>query len=266
MKTSLKRIFAILIDFSTFILTWFLLSSLFSLIFINNNSIYQNNSDVISNALVETKLYEIKEGNTVQTEENINEKFILFYSDNEYLDTYDKNSNYEESKAKSELFEYDSSLMYYVEKENAGKEELIYFYSKEFKKLEVCLYNTNDSFKQALDYNQNITIIGSYSTIIVSSLLIYFVVPLILKKGQTLGYKLLKLVVISEDDKNSSVAQLFIHSWANTFIILLALKFYFISFAIALLVFLLDKKHRTLGDFASVTKCEELTDYEKKRR
>ena len=266
MKTNIKRFFSIILDFLSFILVWFLLSSLYSVIFITNNSVYQNNTDTISSCLVQTNLYEIKDGNTVQVDDDLNRRFVIFYTDNKYLDTYDKYSSFDESKKNSGLFEYSTSELYYVEKEGIEKEELTYFYSKEFKKLEVCLYNTNQEFKVALDYNQNVTTVGSFVTIIISSLLIYFVMPLILKKGQSLFYKIFKLVIISEDDKDPSFGQLFIHAWANTFIILLGFKFYFISFLIVFLVFVIDKKHRTLGDFASVTKCEELVEYEKKRR
>ena len=266
MKTNIKRTGAIILDFLSFIGMWFLLSMIYSAIFVNGNSIYMSYSQVISDALVETNLYEIKDGNTVQVNENLNEKFVLFYTNNEYLDTYDKYESYEESKAKSELFEYSTSKMYYIEKQGIEKEDLTYFYSKEFKKLEACLYNTNSEFKQALDYNHTITSVGSYATVIISSLFVYFVIPIILKKGQTLFYKLFRLVVVSEDDKSATVAQLFIHAWANTFIILIAFNFYFISFLIAILVYVIDKKHRTLGDFAAVTKCEELSEYEKKRR
>lgn len=268
MKTNNKRIIAILLDFFSFILAWILIANVYTLLFINNNESYKSNNDIMSSCLLDTKLYEIKNGNVVQIEEKINENFILYYKnkENKYLDTYDKYSSYEESKMQSGLFELSSSNLYYVEKENVDKEDLTYFYSKEFKKLEVSLYNTNANYKQALDYNNKITAIGSYTSIVISSLIIYFVIPLILKKGQTLFYKLLKLTIISEDDKDCSFAQVFIHAWANTFIILLALKFYFISFAVEILVYFIDKKHRTIGDFVSVSKCEELFEYEKKRR
>lgn len=264
MKISIKRFFAIILDFLSFLGVWALLLCVFSYGIVNNDRTYSYNSDIIENTLLETNLYIVKDGKATPIDSNVNDSLVVFYSTNRYLDTYDKNETYEESKMDSGLFFYSAEKRYYVEKDNIDKEDLSYFYSREFKKVETSLYNDNIDYQNALNYNQRLITVGAYVTIIVSSLIVYFVMPLILKRGQTVFYKLFKLEIVSQDAKTASVGQLFIHSWANTFIILLAWKFYFISFVVAFLVFVINKNHHTIGDYASVTMCKEIV-YEEKR-
>lgn len=264
MKNSYRRAIASIIDFIIAIILFFGSTLLFNVCFVNNNQTYQNNIKILTTTLEETELFIYKDGNLVSREDKLDYYITEFYKDHDYYDFVDKYTSYVEAKAKSDLFEEIDNQTY----EKEGKEkELSIFYARELEKVQASIYNSDKAYREALDYNHTVISIGGFVTVIVSSLIVYLVVPLILKNGQTVGLKIVKLKMVSLDNKKASFWQLCIHAWATTFIILLAWKFYFLSILINIIVFLVNKEHRSISDFAAVTLClQEGEIYEEKRR
>ena len=185
--------------------------------------------------------------------EKVDEKLNAFYTEfsNEGIKLNDFNS----SKETSNLFELVEGE--YVLKNNVTVIQLSEFYSKEYDKA-ISLFNHYDD--EYLDLARKITLFDIYSILISSSvalILLYLIIPLCMKNGETLGKLLLSIGVVSAKDgfrvkKSQTVVRfliLFIFEFAlSLFLVAIPL---IVSFSF--LVF--SKKSNAIHDYFAATIC-----------
>ena len=258
MNLRIKRILSSLIDFCIMLGLFFFLSYIYSLIFVQNNEKYQNYASEANQILLDSGLFKEEKGELVEIDTLIDDKLNSFYkmTYNEkdtypYIDNTDKYVSYNDAKEKSGLFHQISNGSY-VPNEGKTDEEFASFYKKELYKAEISLYNYSN-YKNLKQYIDHINKIGGYTNIVVSNVLVYLIMPFILK-DKTLGEKIFKLKLVSQDNNKASIVQHFVRFIAWFMIdILMSTWLFFIPITINMIIFLIDKKSRGIADLLAVT-------------
>jgi len=255
MKISLKRCVAAVIDFILMFGLFFAFTSLYNLAFVNYNQTFQNNVVEIKQILMESGLYQNKGEEIVPIDKDYDRGLETFYD--LYGDAIGDSNAYYNIKKISGLYDIgdDGSLSL---KADVTEDQLERFYEEELKKA-ITLLATHSSYLEYYKYNNTILDIGAYVSLVLSGMSIYCFIPMIIKRGRTIGKLIFKIEVVSQDDKDLSIGQLLIRGWTMTFLTLLAMRFYFFTIVIAILVYFINKKHYSLLDYCSVSKTREIT-------
>lgn len=266
----LKRILSSLIDFVIMLLLFLFVGFIYSCIFIENNQDYQNNVVEMNSILSSSGLYKQEKDQLVDIDSNYDQHISEFYQmkyDGEhtfpYVDKLDYYTSYEDAKDKSGLFNKVNDVYYpLIDKEDS---EFINFYKRELYKAQISLYNYTNYKNLDKEVNRVLKI-GGYVSIVSSNLIVYFIMPFILKKGRTIGDLIFKLKLVSQDGNKPSFAQLIIRFIAWMMIdILMSTWLLLIPITINIIICLCDKKSRGIADLLAVTMLQEDLD-EKKRR
>lgn len=187
----LKRVCAFVIDFFIFVSVAFILSSLFTPIMDMFPDVQKGKNDYISIAL-ESGIYQ---GDTYDTLDYINENYdeaiTAFYIKYDNIENYDnlKGTTY------SEYFTFDINLGKYIEAKTEQEMAQVY--------LNIMSTECEEILSQNDNYHSAKAIVASYEvtnyliSFVLGGAIVYFVVPLILKNGQTFSKKLLQLQVVS---------------------------------------------------------------------
>lgn len=253
MKISLRRIAAAIVDALLLYAMFFLCSVLYSELYVKNDAVYQKNADRITEILLESHLYEKRDGSIKEIDDGFDESLTYFYQTYPYVDGPD---SYEDVKKRSGLFIV-SADGNYIEREDIEEERFRNFYAKEMEKAVTSLYNFSE-YRTLEQYNRKVIDVGAYLSLTVASLIVYLVLPLIIKRGRTIGKWIFRLEVVSADGKKASVPQMMIRAWSFTFLILLSFWFYFIALCVDAIIYLFDRKHRSIQDFCAVTEVREI--------
>lgn len=253
MKISWRRIAAAIVDTILLYAMFFVCSVLYSELYVKNDAVYQKNADRITEILLESHLYEEKNGSIEEIDDGFDESLTYFYQMYPYADGPD---SYEDAKNRSGLFIV-SEDGNYIEREDVEAERFRSFYEKEMEKAKTSLYNFSE-YRTLEKYNRKVIDVGAYLSLTVASLIVYLAMPFIMKRGRTVGKRIFRLEVISADGKKASVPQILIRAWSAAFLILLSFWFYFIAVCIDAIVYLVDRKHRSIQDFCAVTEVREI--------
>jgi hypothetical protein len=196
----LKRIWAGLLDFIFIVILMLGFQTLTNLVVINSNSyndlIYQTHQ-----MLEQSNLYEINEnGDFVEysSEDDLNNVIYTYYSINSYAIENNKLNDYNNSKKESNLFDVDS-LGNYVVKSNIDLESLSLFYQSEYQAA-IDFFESNPSYDKLLSKISFINLMISLSAITMATAIIYLLIPLLRKEGETPAQILLKLCIVDSRD------------------------------------------------------------------
>ena len=254
MKSRLKRIAAALIDFILLIGLFFACISLYNVIFVDNNQKYQDNVIQIKEILMESGLYQEKNGEIIPIDKDYDQGLETFY------DLYgeaigDSNAYYNIKKMSGFYDVYEDVTL--TLKNDVTELHLSRFYESQLK-VAITLLAKHSSYIEYYKNNNTILDIGGYVGLVLACMTIYSFIPLIIKRGRTIGKLIFRIEVVSQDDNKVSIGQMLIRGWTMTFIMLLAMRFYFISVVIAIIVYFVNKNHHSLLDICSVSKTKDI--------
>ena len=196
----LKRIWAGLLDFVLIVILMLGFQTLTNLVVINSNSyndlIYQTHQ-----MLEHSNLYKINEnGDFVEysDEEDLNKIIYTYYSTNSYANENGKLNDYNNSKKESNLFVLDS-LGNYIVKNDANLETLSLFYQREYQ-LAIDFFESNPLYDKLISKISFINLMISLSSISIATSIIYLLIPLLRKEGETPAQIILKLCIVDSRD------------------------------------------------------------------
>lgn len=241
----LKRVCAFIIDFFIFVSVAFILSSLFTPIMDMFPDVQKGKNDYISIAL-ESGIYQ---GDTYDTLDYINENYdeaiTAFYIKYDNIENYDnlKGTTY------SDYFTFDINSGKYIEAKTEQEMAQVYLNIMSTECEEILLQNDN--------YQNAKTIVASYEvtnyliSFVLGGAIVYFVVPLILKKGRTFSKKLLQLQVVSiNEDYHLRPVKLVCRSLILLFIeMILGILTFGILPLVSFISVIMSKKSLSLHDF-----------------
>lgn len=244
------RFWAFLIDiFIMFTLFTMFFSFVFTPIFskITKIDYYENK---ITEIRINSHLY--KKGTNSNYEfisENIDEGITLFYSELENGKTYLE--KYEQAKTESNLFEY-SNENGWVEKEVEDKSLLSDFYQSELNKAAKVL--NEDEELNRCSYRM---IIRRIIVIIVSLIFTYLfynlVIPLVMKKGQSLGKFICGIRVVDHLGYNVKYRRIVLRCFVGLFFNVILAIFFALPWFISVGMLLFSKNGTTIQDYFSLT-------------
>ena len=267
-KASLNnRLAAACLDIFILMMGFILLNNFFVIPIFNLASDYNQVYDTYVQELVDSRMYEEDENNNV-----------IFILDNFTLDeltTYDEiityNYNLEEYSTNGpsaleefnnsktdmmkEYFTYDQETDTYIPNEE-NESEILTFYSNAFNDLSSFLLVNNETLANAYSklnfYNQ----IERFISILIVSVVLYIVIPLILKNGQTIGKKVLKVYVVECDKEGLGLSTSKLLLREGTFVVvevILSMFTYYIPLILSLIVLVATKNRVSLHDVVSRT-------------
>ena len=267
-KASLNnRLAAACLDIFILMMGFILLNNFFVIPIFNLTSDYNQVYDTYVQELVDSRMYEEDENNNV-----------IFVLDNFTLDeltTYDEiityNYNLEEYSTNgpsaleefknsktdmmTEYFTYDQETDTYTPNQD-NESEILTFYSNAFNDLSSFLLVNNETLANAYSklnfYNQ----IERFISILIVSIVLYIVIPLILKNGQTIGKKVLKVYVVECDKEGLGLSTSKLLLREGTFVVvevILSMFTYYIPLILSLIVLVATKNRVSLHDVVSRT-------------
>lgn len=267
-KASLNnRLAAACLDIFILMMGFILLNNFFVSPIFNLTSDYNQVYDTYVQELVDSRMYKEDENNNV-----------IFVLDNFTLDeltTYDEiityNYNLEEYSTNGpsaleefknsktdmmkEYFTYDQETDTYIPNEE-NESEILTFYSNAFNDLSSFLLVNNETLANAYSklnfYNQ----IERFISILIVSVVLYIVIPLILKNGQTIGKKVLKVYVVECDKEGLGLSTSKLLLREGTFVVvevILSMFTYYIPLILSLIVLVATKNRVSLHDVVSRT-------------
>ncbi len=267
-KASLNnRLAAACLDIFILMMGFILLNNFFVIPIFNLASDYNQVYDTYVQELVDSRIYKEDENNNV-----------IFVLDNFTLDeltTYDEiityNYNLEEYSTNGpsaleefknsktdmmkEYFTYDQETDIYTPNQD-NESEILTFYSNAFNDLSSFLLVNNETLANAYSklnfYNQ----IERFISILIVSVVLYIVIPLILKNGQTIGKKVLKVYVVECDKEGLGLSTSKLLLREGTFVVvevILSMFTYYIPLILSLIVLVATKNRVSLHDVISRT-------------
>ena len=267
-KASLNnRLAAACLDIFILMMGFILLNNFFVIPIFNLTSDYNQVYDTYVQELVDSRMYEEDENNNV-----------IFVLDNFTLDeltTYDEiityNYNLEEYSTNGpsaleefknsktdmmkEYFTYDQETDTYTPNQD-NESEILTFYSNAFNDLSSFLLVNNETLANTYSklnfYNQ----IERFISILIVSIVLYIVIPLILKNGQTIGKKVLKVYVVECDKEGLGLSTSKLLLREGTFVVvevILSMFTYYIPLILSLIVLVATKNRVSLHDVVSRT-------------
>lgn len=190
-KTNLlRRSAAVALDIILTIILFFIVDSVLVTPCFNGFTDYDKKYDEYNTVLVETRLFTLNKYNDLDNAfDNLDERLTYFY------ETYDNLDNYNQKKAESELFQYDENTSSYIEV--GSLDEVSAFYRRTY-------FEAVEIVRELDEVKQLTTLLGAYNMAIfylsasISMIIVFLVIPLIFKNGQTVGKKMLNIQVISK--------------------------------------------------------------------
>ena len=222
--------------------------------FVDNNQKYQDNVIQIKEILMESGLYQEKNGEIIPIDKDYEQGLETFYD--LYGEAIGDSNAYYNIKKMSGLYDvYEDGTL--TLKNDVTELQLSRFYESQLKDA-ITLLAKHSSYIEYYKYNNTILDIGGYVGLVLACMTIYSFIPLIIKRGRTIGKLIFRIEVVSQDDNKVSIGQMLIRGWTMTFIMLLAMRFYFISVVIAIIVYFVNKNHHSLLDICSVSKTKDI--------
>lgn len=196
----LKRIWAGLLDFILIIILMLGFQTLTNLI-VSSSKVYKELIVQTHKMYEESSLYKIDEkGDYVEynNEDNLDKVIITYYTTSSYAISNNKLNDYNLAKKESNLFDIDSAGNYVV-KDIASKEALSLFYENEYQAA-INYFETDPSYDKVLSKISFINLMISLNAITIATAIIYLLIPLLRKEGETPSQILLKLCIV--DSRN----------------------------------------------------------------
>jgi hypothetical protein len=201
-----------------------------------------------------SSLYHIDEkGNYIEIEDykEMDQIIIDYYSNNEYPLSKKMLDQYNNDKQSSTYFIFKDNI--YLEKEDASDEKLKEFYEREYQDAINC-FNSNPEYIMKVNKIESIIAVSIIFSIIISTSIIYLIVPLIRKEGETPSQIIHKLCLIDIRDlstikKSQIVIRYFIILFFNyLFTVVLFIKNdYFVPLTIILSVAMICITKNNIG-------------------
>lgn len=259
MKTKMKRIFSSIIDVFVYIFLFSLCIIFSQNVIINNFTNYQDLLTQNNQILLDSGLYEEKDGKIDFIETDIDQKLIVFYSKNSYYDQTHKTFSYENAKEQSGIFSLNQNGDYIL-KPDVLEEDINAFFEEELYKASIVIANRED-YKKLSKSIKNIDSYNTFFTLLAVSFLYIFIIPLCNKKRATIGKLIFNLKVCSETGDKVSIIQLFMRFVAFFAIELLpSLTFYGVTIIISFVLCVGTKKGKSIHDYFALT---YVNDFEK---
>ena len=192
----LKRIWAGLLDF-IFIVILFVGFQVVLTSIINNSSYYENLVNQTQDIYKQSHLYDINENNDFveySKEDDLDKVITLYYSTDAYAMSNEKLKAYNQAKLDSTYFIYDGNNNLIV-KDNVKDDAVKLFYYSEYKQALEFL-ETNPTYDKLVS---KITVINLYSillSITLATAIIYLLIPLFRKEGETPAQIINKLCIV----------------------------------------------------------------------
>lgn len=196
----LKRIWAGLLDFVLIAI----LSICFQFVstsIVTSSSSYNELINQTHQMYENSYLYQLDEkGNYIEysKEDNLDQIIINYYSNSNYANKNNKLNDYLTAKDESKLFNVDSNGNYTL-KENANLEVASLFYQSEYKKA-IDYFETDPTYDTLVSKISFINLMISLNAITLASAIIYLLIPLLRKEGETPSQILLKLCIVDARD------------------------------------------------------------------
>ena len=228
---------------------------------------YNQVYDTYVQELVDSKMYEEDEnGNVIFVLDNFTLDELATYDEiityNYNLEEYSTNGpaaleEFKNSKTDmmKEYFTYDQETDTYTPNQD-NESEILTFYSNAFNDLSSFLLVNNETLANAYSklnfYNQ----IERFISILIVSVVLYIVIPLILKNGQTIGKKVLKVYVVECDKEGLGLSTSKLLLREGTFVVvevILSMFTYYIPLILSLIVLVATKNRVSLHDVVSRT-------------
>ena len=216
----LKRVFAALIDFVIAFLLFMVLEAGEYYTVFNNigyhtmiddiHLMYENSHlysyDSTSRTYLElTSIYDDKK----TPAENYDDNLVYYFTTDSRCLEDNKFNDYKDAKINSGYFTKDNEDNI-IEKNDADKTKLKLFYETQYKNA-VTYFGNNPVYKLDLNKTYYIIIYSILINIIISSTIIYLLIPILKKDGETIGYMLFKLGICdARDDTRVKKFQVFI--------------------------------------------------------
>lgn len=199
-------------------------------------------------------VYDSTLDNQFEFYKNVDSRLIEFYT--EFESENIQIANYNKAKENSLLFELDENNNFVV-KETTSVTQLSSFYNQEFDKA-LSLFSNNDDYY--MDLARKITlfdIISIFISLSVALIVLYLIIPLCMKNGETLGKLLLSIGVVSLKDgfraKKSQIIVRFVILYL--FEIILSIFLIAIPLIVSFSMIVFNKKSSALHDYFAATIC-----------
>lgn len=277
-----KRVGSLIIDlFVMFTLFTVFFSFVFSPIFSSSTKI-DYYEDKIHEIKLNSHLYiKDKEKGYVLINDNFDKNITTFYLEFDYddidkEDVKDYLSMYETRKAESDLFDY-SQEKGWSEKKDVDKDGLSKFYNDELEIAEALLNKSKTLNKYS--YNMiSLRIIVIIISLLFTYLFYNLIIPLIMKKGQTLGRFICGLAIVDQFGYNVKYKRMVLRCFVGLFFNVVLAIFFAIPWFISITMLIFSKNAITIQDYFSLTYVvdvkestlfnskEEQEDFEKKNK
>jgi len=252
-----KRISAFVIDLFVMITLFSVFFSfVFSPIFSSTTKV-DNYENKINEIRLNSHLYiNDNEKGFILISENIDKNITNFYLEFDYSDIEEKDvkdylSLYENEKIESGLFDY-SNENGWSEKEDIDKKELSKFYDTELEKANNLL-NKSRTFNLYAYKMISLRIITIVVSLIFTYLFYNLIIPLIMKKGQSLGRYICGLAIVDQFGYNVKYKRMVLRCFVGLFFNVILAIFFAIPWFISITMLIFSKNAITIQDYFSLT-------------
>ncbi len=256
----LRRVAAVLLDAIIAFVTFIVIHSFIAEPIVKNTTNY---NDMMSEYIdiYETSYIFKYDGKSIQRiGENFDYNFSKFY------EKYDSLENYENKKKDSGLFKLDeSSEKYSIEIGSA--DQMYKFYDEQFNEAyKIFIKNPRLVFLHNEIYK--IRLITLLIPVIVSFIIVFLLIPIILKNGQTIGKKAMHIKIISKkgDGVVTNIQTIFRFFIDLIVMMLLSVLIYGIPLIVNLAMIILMKNRDSIEDILCSTLCIDNALFEDERK
>ncbi len=256
----LRRVAAVLLDAIIAFVTFIVIHSFIAEPIVKNTTNY---NDMMSEYIdiYETSYIFKYDGNSIQRiGENFDYNFSKFY------EKYDSLENYENKKKDSGLFKLDeSSKKYSIEIGTA--DQMYKFYDEQFNEA-YTIFIKNPRLLFLYSEINKIKIISLLIPVIVSLIIVFLLIPLILKNGQTIGKKAMHIKIISKkgDGVVTNIQTIFRFFIDLIVMMLLSVLIYGLPLIVNLAMIILMKNRDSIEDILCSTLCIDNALFEDERK
>ena len=271
----IQRISAGIMDLViAFIISTFLSSLIISPLFTNMED-YKSNYEIYETKLVETNLFKKDSNNSnkltciidlldeqgkttfsLDKVEEYDSVIVLFYT--EYGE--EKVTEYHNTKKDYSIFTYSESESKYVLVDNPSINEVYTFFMNSYNDAANYFFEVDEEAYKSYYYLTLMNKISLITTIGITLLICYIIIPLLSKDGQTIAKRIFALDVRSiKDDAPASKIQVLFREAFYVFIVLILSYFtYFIPLIISLGFMIFERNNLSLHDYVSGTYVRDL--------
>ena len=192
----LKRLWAGILDF-IFICILFVGFEFASSLLINNSSFYTDLVKQTQELYKNSNLYQINDNNDYveYTEnDNLDEIITNYYSSDKYATSHNKLENYIKSKIDSNYFEYNENNQLVV-KDTINEQEVTLFYYSEYLSA-IVFFESDPKYDSLISKITVINLFKTLNSITLATAVIYLLIPMLRKEGETPAQIINKLCVV----------------------------------------------------------------------